>query len=231
MEKFELHLADWQRIVFGIAPPVFLLEVFVRTVLVYLFLLLIVRELGKRMSGQLTLTEMAVMLTLGAIVSVGMQVPDRGIALSMFVLCCTLIFHRGLSWWGIKSARVEELTHGRISTLVKDGVMEIEEMRRCRISQQQLFAQLRGKGVYNLGDVRRVYLEASGLFTIIKSKSKLAGLSTFPPKDEQTKNLFDTKDGMACGNCGKVTTNTLAMNQCPKCGANAWKQALMITNK
>src|ERR1700712_3706164 len=104
MKKQEIHLDDIHRILFGEAPSIFLLEVFVRTILIYLFLLFVVRWLGKRMSGQLTIMEMAVMLTLGAIVSVGMQVPDRGILLSVLVLLVTLAFHRGLGELGFKNA-------------------------------------------------------------------------------------------------------------------------------
>src|SRR4051812_5875234 len=126
MKKYEVHLADWQRILFEQTPPVFLLEVFIRTVIIYIFLLFVLRWLGKRMSGQLTILEMSVMLTLGAIVSVAMQVPDRGITLSMVVLFCTLLFQRSLSWLGVKSAGLEELTQGKISTLLKDGVLDLE---------------------------------------------------------------------------------------------------------
>src|SRR4051812_18035593 len=187
MKKFEIHLADWQRILFGQTPPIFLLEVFIRTLIIYVFLLCVLRWLGKRMSGQLTILEMAVMLTLGAIVSVGMQTPDRGITLSMFVLFCTLTFQRGLSRLGIKSGRVEELTQGQISTVVKDGVLDLDEMRRCRLSRQQLFAELRGSGIYNLGQVRRVYLEACGLFSTVKMKRPAPGLPTLPPGDDEIK--------------------------------------------
>lgn len=70
---------EWQRLWFGDAPPIFLVEVMLRTVLVFVALLFLVRFLGKRMNGQLTATEMAVMLTLGAIAANGMQVPQRGI--------------------------------------------------------------------------------------------------------------------------------------------------------
>src|SRR4051812_26867893 len=204
MKKFEIHLADWQRILFGQSPPIFLLEVFIRTVIVYIFLLFVLRWLGKRMSGQLTILEMAVMLTLGAIVSVGMQTPDRGITLTMFVLFCTLAFQRGLSRAGIKSAKIEELSQGRISTLVKDGVLDLEEMRRCRISRQQLFAELRSSGIYNLGHARRVYLEACGLFTTIKMKTSTPGLPTLPPGDNKVNLLLNHTGGMACCNCGNV---------------------------
>jgi uncharacterized membrane protein YcaP (DUF421 family) len=104
MKKDEIHLEDIQRILFGQAPPQFLLEVFIRTVVIYISLLFIVRLLGKRMSGQLTIMEMAVMLTLGAIVSVPMQMPDRGLLQGALLLLCTRRFivalHGTISAWG-----------------------------------------------------------------------------------------------------------------------------------
>ncbi|MGY3215073.1 DUF421 domain-containing protein [Mucilaginibacter sp. HD30] len=227
MKKFEIHLADWQRILFGQAQPIFLLEVLVRTLIIYIFLLFVLRWLGKRMSGQLTILEMVVMLTLGAIVSVAMQVPDRGITLSMFVLFCTLAFQRGLSWLGIKSARIEELTQGKISTLVKDGVLDLDEMRRCRISPQQLFAQLRSSGIFSLGEVRRVYLEACGLFSTVKMHNQVPGLPIMPPGDNRVLTVLRYANDMACKNCGHVNPHRHQLKECPHCGQNSWTQAVI----
>jgi uncharacterized membrane protein YcaP (DUF421 family) len=227
MKKYEIHLADWQRILFGQAPPMFLIEVFFRTLVIYVFLLFVLRWLGKRMSGQLTILEMAVMLTLGAIVSVAMQTPDRGITLSMFVLFCTLAFQRGLSRLGIKSARIEELTQGRISTLVKDGVLDLDEMRRCRISRQQLFAQLRSSGIFNLGQVRRVYLEACGVFSTVKTQAAVPGLPTLPPGDKTVTIIFQHTSDIACTNCGKVSSHGPSVKECPACGAKNWITAVI----
>ncbi|RCH55308.1 hypothetical protein DJ568_09000 [Mucilaginibacter hurinus] len=75
MKKEEIDLSDIGRILLGEAPPLFLLEVFIRGLATYMFLLVIVRWLGKRMGGQITIMEMSVMITLGAIVSVPMQAP------------------------------------------------------------------------------------------------------------------------------------------------------------
>ncbi len=226
MKKYEIHLADWQRILFGEAPPFYLLEVFVRTFIVYVFLLLILRWLGKRMSGQLTILEMAVMLTLGAIVSVGMQTPDRGIALSLFGLLCTLMFQQGLSYLGTKSARIEEISQGQISTLLKDGVLEVDEMRRCRISRQQLFSELRSGGIHQLGQVRRVYLEAGGMFTTIKMQQQSPGLATLPPRDQQALGLLKPGTDMVCCNCGTTCINQTDLKDCPHCGACSWTKAV-----
>jgi len=232
MKKYEIHLEDWQRILFGQAPPVFLLEVFIRTLIVYVFLLFVLRWLGKRMSGQLTILEMAIMLTLGAIVSVGVQMPERGITLSMVALICTLIFQRGLSWLGTKSARIEELSQGKMSVLLKDGVMELQEMRRCRISKQQLLAELRSNNIYNLGEVRRVYLEACGLFTTVKMHNPQPGLSTLPFTDKPLINrLPQSNNDMVCTTCGNREHHQPLMQACPHCGDKSWTRAVLPDKK
>jgi uncharacterized membrane protein YcaP (DUF421 family) len=227
MKKEEIHLDDIKRILFGQAPPIFLLEVLIRTLIIYIFLLFVVRWLGKRMSGQLTIMEMAVMLTLGAIVSVAMQVPDRGILLSMLLLLCTLLFHRGLGKLGFKNVGIEKLTQGRMSLLVVDGVMQMDEMRKCRVSHQQLFAQLRGSGIYNLGKVRRVYMEACGLFSIFEAGEDKPGLAVLPPDDQQMLNIQQQANMLACINCGLVKDKTNELLPCSDCGHDEWVGAVL----
>jgi uncharacterized membrane protein YcaP (DUF421 family) len=227
MKKEEIHLGDIKRILFGQAPPLFLLEAFIRTMLIYLILLMIVRWLGKRMSGQLTIMEMAVMLALGAIVAVAMQIPDRGILLSVTVLLCTVSFQRGFGWLGFNNAKVEKLIQGDLSVLVKDGVLQIAEMKRCRISQQQLFAQVRGKGYYHLGKIRRVYLEASGLFSIFPAKTPKAGLSILPPDERELFQAVPQTQFEACGNCGFVQVKTDDHTPCTDCHCDQWEQAIL----
>ncbi|MDQ4139865.1 MAG: hypothetical protein M3142_05015, partial [Bacteroidota bacterium] len=97
MKKEEIFLGDWQRILLGNAPWEFMLEVFIRTAIVYVALLITWRLLGKRMSAQLTITELAVMITLGGIASVPMQLPDRGILLGFLGLAIAILFQRGLN--------------------------------------------------------------------------------------------------------------------------------------
>jgi uncharacterized membrane protein YcaP (DUF421 family) len=227
MKKEEVHLDDIHRILFGEAPPIFLLEIFIRTLIIFIFLLFVIRTLGKRMSGQLTIMEMAVMLTLGAIVSVGMQLPDKGILLSMGVLLCTLVFHRGLGKLGFKSSRVEKATQGTMTVMVKDGVLQLKEMAECHISRQQLFAQLRGGEVYNLGKVKRVYLEACGLFSIYATEEEKPGLPVLPPTDQKVLEVQQHTQLIACTSCGVVQEKDAGASQCKNCGAEKWTPAIL----
>ena len=133
MKQEEIHWGDWHRILFGTAPPSFLIEVFVRTMIVYLLLLVTLRLLGKRMGGQLTISELAVMLTLGAIISVPMQMPDRGLLQGLIVLVCAVIFQRGLNYFALKSRTVERITQGTESLLVADGVIAVDRLASMKI--------------------------------------------------------------------------------------------------
>ncbi|HZY82462.1 MAG TPA: hypothetical protein VFE50_23210 [Cyclobacteriaceae bacterium] len=121
MKKEDIELWDWNRILLGTASPEFMLEVFLRTIVSFLLLFAILRLLGKKMNGQLNLTETAVMITLGAIISVPMQMPDRGILIGVIALICVLILQRFFNWTSVKSERLENATQGKLAILVRDG--------------------------------------------------------------------------------------------------------------
>ncbi|RVU00313.1 DUF421 domain-containing protein [Mucilaginibacter limnophilus] len=230
MKKEEIHLEDIWRILFGQAPPIFLLEVVFRTVITYVLLLFIVSWLGKRMSGQLTIMEMAVLLTLGAIVSVPMQTPDRGILQGLILLLCAVGFQRGISLIGFNNHKIENITQGKPTTLVKDGVMDLEKMANERISRQQIFAQLRGQNIFNLGMVDRVYLEAAGMLSIYTASKPRPGLPLYPPDDSPFYNgellaTENTEGIKVCVSCGKVLKSTEA-GRCPNCEHDEFTHAV-----
>src|SRR5690554_2634268 len=151
----EIKLNDWYRIFIGEAPTEFLLEVFIRTVILYIVLLIILRLMGKRMTGQITISEMAVMITLGAIVSAPMQVPDKGIVQGIVILFCALAFQRGLNFWTVKSRKAEALVLGDVCLLVRDGRIDVDQLKKEKMSRQQLFAMLRNNNFFSLGQVER----------------------------------------------------------------------------
>lgn len=228
MKKDQIHFEDWQRIILGNNPPEFLLEVLLRSVLILLAFLIVVRLLGKRMNGQLTLTEMSVMLTLGAIVSPIMQLPDRGILLGLVILICALTFQRGLTWLDFKSKRVEAITQGTESLLIADGILQLEAMEAARISKQQVFAQLRSKKIYNVKQVSRMYMEACGVFSIYTEEEEKPGLSTFPDTDPEVHSLQPVAEPAvaACMNCGNTVGLTDEQKPCPVCHEVEWTQAV-----
>lgn len=228
MKKEEIHWLDWHRILMGTAPEQFLLEVLIRTIIIYLFLLVILRLLGKRMGGQLTISELAVMLTLGAIISIPMQVPDKGLLQGFLVLLCALFFQRGINYLGVKSRKIERILQGEERLLVKNGTLFTDEIKSMKMSREQMFAVLRSEKIYNLGEVRRVYIEACGLFSIFKYPEARPGLSLLPPGDPGANSALTVdNEVMICGHCGNQPTKEEMNSACKNCKATDWTKGVI----
>jgi uncharacterized membrane protein YcaP (DUF421 family) len=224
MKKEEIYLSDWQRILLGNTPFAFMLEVALRTLIIYLALVIIMRLLGKRMNAQLSITELAVMIMLGGIVSVPMQIPERGLLHGFIVLGCVLFLHRGINWLAFRYRKAEIITQGDLQVLVKEGVLDSAEMAKASLSREQLFANLRAQNIQHLGQIKRVYLEADGHFSIYRQASSKPGLSVLPEKDTELQQTKPQADGLlACVQCGNLEPKQkTAVTACTRCGGGDW---------
>jgi uncharacterized membrane protein YcaP (DUF421 family) len=231
MDKEEIKFSDWQRIIFGNAPVEFLLEVVLRTLITYGILLVVIRLMGKRMSGQLTSTEVAVMLLLGAIVSAPMQLPDRGILQGLLLLFLILFFQQWITNRMRKNERLENTLQGQVSILVADGELQLNEMDVVNISHEQIYAVLRTQQIHNLGEVKRLYLEPSGEFTIYKQPDKRPGLSILPRMDHDIhkRQIILEGNNKVCGSCGHLQPEALqaGTKTCSKCGKDEWRKPVL----
>ncbi|WP_106476593.1 DUF421 domain-containing protein [Phytohalomonas tamaricis] len=228
MNKEDINLSDWHRILVGNAPWDFLIEILMRSVIMYLILLVGMRLLGKRMSANVSIFEMGVMLTLGAIMSVPMQTAERGMVPGVVILGCVIVFHRTLAWLTYKYRKVEAFTQGTPGLLVKNGIIDIDGLKRGKLSHEQLFAHLRGAKVRHLGQVKRVYLESSGSFSIYPQEQPKPGLSVLPARDKSLyHNEGRSRGYCACKNCGYVAVfKSTDRKACTHCGKDDWDQAV-----
>ncbi len=183
------------------------------------------RLLGKRMSGQLTNVELGVMIVLGGIVAVPLEVAGRGMLPGLVLLLAALALQRALGLLETRSARAERIILGRSSALVRDGVLQISELRRAAISQQQLFSTLRASKIRQLGELERVYLEAYGSFTLRRRQRPLPGLAVLPLDDPSlVARLCEDPDNLVCCYCGCSSGATPP--HCENCGHEAFRPAV-----
>jgi uncharacterized membrane protein YcaP (DUF421 family) len=223
VKKEEIHLWDIKRILLGQASAEFLVEVLIRSLIIYLLALVAMRLLGKRMNGQLTIVELAVMVMMGAIIAVPMQMPDKGILQGFVILLIVLFLHRGLNLIAFKNTRFEKTLQGELTILIKDGVLQLKELEQTKISKPQLFAELRNKKVYNLARVKRMYLEGCGTYSIYTEEETKPGLLLFPKKDESIIRIQKkAQNAQVCSNCGWVVSSKDPKRNCPNCEKTDW---------
>jgi len=220
---------DWKRIFIGDAPYEFLIEVLIRTIIMYILLLIIVRLMGSRISGQFSVSDMSVIITLGAITSPGMQAPEKAILYSTVALLVIYLLHKLVSRMATKNEKFLKVSEGSIVCLVKDGKLQLDAMRRSGVTRQELFAELRNNKIDNLSKVDRIYLEACGIFSIFAANENREGLVVFPEKDRPMLDYYKkvNSNKKACANCGNVQPVEDDNQPCSNCGEHQWHVAYM----
>ena len=134
----------------------------IRTVILYILIIAGVRLMGKRQVGELEPSELVLSLLIADLASVPMQ--DLGIPLHagvvpiLALLSLTMI----LSVLTMKSIRFRTLMCGRPSIVVRDGKVDQGEMRRNRLTVDELLEELRGQGYTDLAGVKYGILETNG---------------------------------------------------------------------
>jgi uncharacterized membrane protein YcaP (DUF421 family) len=223
LTPFDLH-----RIFIGQNPGWFMLEVLLRIALIYVVLMIAMRLMGKRVASQMSVSELGVIVTLGAAVGVPMQVPDRGMLPAILILIVAIFFQRGVSLWGFRNRKVEMIAQGDVSVLVQDGRIFLDAMRTAVFSRERLFALLRSRSIEHLGQVRRVYLETSGDVSIFQLAKPKPGLSIIPLFDADLRKDCKTVPGIfACYSCGNMReAQAKPTSECQFCGSEEWTPAV-----
>ena len=138
-----------------------------RALLVYGFLLVMLRLTGKRQVGQLSPFDFVLLLVLSNAVQNSMNAGDNTVAAG-FILVATLLAVNGvMSWLTWRSKRAEILLDGRPQILVHNGQLDEAMLASERITRHELMAAVRQAGVSDVADVRVAILETNGRINVI----------------------------------------------------------------
>lgn len=148
-------------------------EFVLRGLLVYGFLLVMLRLTGKRQVGQLAPFDLVLLLVLSNAVQNSMNAGDNTVAAG-FILVATLLAVNGfMGWLTWRSKKAEILLEGRPQILVHNGLMDERILRAERITQHELMAAVRQAGLSDLTEVRVAILENNGRINVI-AREKVA---------------------------------------------------------
>jgi uncharacterized membrane protein YcaP (DUF421 family) len=231
MKPEELSLSDFNRILIGEIPGFFFIELIFRAFLVYALLIVSMRLMGKRMSAQISRNEMAAVVSLAAAVGIPLMNPDRGILPPVVITIVIIIFTNAVSKRSSRSERFESLTQDDLDMLVHDGVLNLPILHRTRITKERIFSQLRSLGIMHLGMVNRLYIEANGMFSLVKEKEPGVGLSVLPDIDQDfAKRKLSKTDDFVCCHCGTLAKTLISTirTKCPNCKSIEWAHAVKL---
>lgn len=141
--------------------------VFIRTIILYTVVVVVMRIMGKRQIGELQPFELVIAIMISELAAVPMQ--DTGIPLlnGIIPILTLMIIEVAISYITLKSRNARKIVCGSPSVLIKDGKILEDQMRIQRFNLSDLMEELRTSGYLNLSDVEFAILETSGKVSII----------------------------------------------------------------
>ena len=149
-----------------------MLITFIRSILLYIIVLVVMRLMGKREIGQLQPFELAISIMIADLASTPMA--DAGIPISngIIPILALLVMHLTISILNIKSIKARQILCGKPSILIYRGRIDEKMLKKERFTVNELEERLRGSNVVNIGDVEYAILETSGQVTVIQKPEK-----------------------------------------------------------
>lgn len=149
-----------------------MLIIFVRTLLLYLLVVIVTRLMGKRQIGELQPYEFVITIMIADLVAVPMQ--DRGLSLfnGVIPVLTLLLVQVVFSFWTLKSQTFRRLLCGKPSPIMEKGKINWAEMRSNLYHVNDLLEQLRSQGYFNLSEVEFALLETNGSLTVLPKAEK-----------------------------------------------------------
>jgi uncharacterized membrane protein YcaP (DUF421 family) len=155
-----------------------LLQIVLRTGVIYLLVLIGVRLSGKREVGQMTPFDLTLLLLLSNSVQNAMTGPDTSVLGGAIAACTLLLLNYFVADLAGANRRFRKLIEGEPSLLVHDGVVIQSHMARERVSMDELHRALREHGINSCDQVALAVLEVDGSISCLKYDEINQGAST-----------------------------------------------------
>lgn len=147
--------------------PQDLLLTALRASLLYFFLLVVIRLLGKRSVGATSAFDLLVALMLGEVVDEAIF-GDVSMPKALLAITVIALWHFVNAYASYKSDAVDKLTSGEPTELVKNGKIQEDALAKERLNQAELLSELRLVGIDDIKEVKKATLEPNGKISAIK---------------------------------------------------------------
>lgn len=161
----------------------------IRTAILYLFVTIAIRLMGKRQIGDMQPNELVVTLLISEIAAIPLQDANQPVLNGIVAIFVLVIVEIIMSVLTMKYMTLHKILSGKSVLIIKDGKIDQKAMKRVRLTVVDLVELLRGQNVFDISTVSFAILEVNGnLSVILKPEHR-----TVTPKDMKLK---IKKDGL-----------------------------------
>jgi uncharacterized membrane protein YcaP (DUF421 family) len=147
------------------------MDIVVRAFLMYFFVLLLTRIVGRRELSTLQPFDLVLLVVIGDLVQQGVTQSDYSFTGLLIAVGTIAVLQATVSWIGFRSKKAGLVLEGEPIVIVQDGRLLERNLRRERMTPAEVLEAARAEGIEKLGDVQWAILETSGVLSFIKKPS------------------------------------------------------------
>ncbi len=144
-----------------------MLEILLKSTIIYFLLLIVIKFMGKREIGQLSVFDFTVLLIISDILVSGIDKSKEFIYHILGIILISII-QKLLAFLLLKVTSIRSLLDGKQSIIILNGVLKVKEMKKQNYNVDDLIIQLRLKNVASLSEVKHMILETNGDISVFK---------------------------------------------------------------
>jgi len=153
-----------------LSSPEIIFSVILRTLIVTLLILTIIRWLGNKGIGQLNSFELLIIIGIGSIIGDPMVYTEEiSIPQAISAVVIIVVIFKGIDYVTSRSKRFTRILVAQPVQLVKDGKYVVSGLKKARISDDEFKSLMRLNGIKKLDEVKESYLEMNGQVSFIRS--------------------------------------------------------------
>lgn len=157
-----------------------LINVLLRTLISYVLLIILMKFMGKREVGQLSLFDVMILLTIVDIMVVGIEKYESTLWFSFLPMILLALIERFLGFLSIRIPALRRLLDGKEAIIIQNGKLQVKTMLKERYNMDDLLLHLRQKNIRSIEEVEYAILETNGRLSVFTKEENTDDIYPLP---------------------------------------------------
>ena len=145
-----------------------MITILIRTVIVYVFLIIAMRMGGKRQIGEMQISELVTALLLSELATIPIGNEDVPLTFAVIPILTVISFEIISAFIVTKSRRLQKIFDGSPSMVISKGVLDKDELSRLRLGVEDLISEARQKGISDISSLQYAIFEDNGKLSVFE---------------------------------------------------------------
>lgn len=147
-----------------------LIKILFKIIIVYIIVMILLKLMGKREIGQVSLFDFAIILIISDILVIGVEQDFKLFSFYIIGVIFLALLQLLISFIILKNRNIRSLFDGKESVIIYDGNINIKEMKKQRYNMDDLITQIRLNGISSISEIKYLIIENNGKVSIYLKK-------------------------------------------------------------